>query len=107
MTSLLDSYSQSMGEEGRGRIFTLFVMFQFWNLFNARAFSTGHSAFRLKGCKGFLGIAAIIFLGQIAIMNLVPAFFNVEPIGIMDWLIIIIGTSVVLIAGEIIRLFSK
>ena len=99
--------SEYVQSGGRGRIFTLFVMFQFWNLFNARAFSTGHSAFRLKGCKGFLGIAAIIFLGQIAIMNLVPAFFNVEPIGIMDWLIIIIGTSVVLIAGEIIRLFSK
>ena len=103
-----DSGSLPTGEGGgRGRIFTLFVMFQFWNLFNARAFSTGHSAFRLKGCKGFLGIAAIIFLGQIAIMNLLPDFFNVEPIGIMDWLIIIIGTSVVLIAGEIIRLFSK
>ena len=103
-----DSGSLPTGEGGgRGRIFTLFVMFQFWNLFNARAFSTGHSAFRLKGCKGFLGIAAIIFFGQIAIMNLLPDFFNVEPIGIMDWLIIIVGTSVVLIAGEIVRLFSK
>ncbi len=105
---LFPSGSLPTGEGGgRGLVFCTFVLFQFWNLFNARAFSTGHSAFRLKGCKGFLGIAAIIFLGQIAIMNLVPAFFNVEPIGIMDWLIIIIGTSVVLIAGEIIRLFSK
>lgn len=105
---LFSSGSISMGEGGgRGLIFTTFVLFQFWNLFNARAFSTGHSAFRLKGCKGFLGIAAIIFFGQIAIMNLLPDFFNVEPIGIMDWLIIIVGTSVVLVAGEIVRLFSK
>ena len=105
---LFSSGSISMGEGGgRGLIFTTFVLFQFWNLFNARAFSTGHSSFRLKGCKGFLGIAAIIFFGQIAIMNLLPDFFNVEPIGIMDWLIIIVGTSVVLIAGEIVRLFSK
>ena len=105
---LFPSGSLPTGEGGgRGRIFTLFVMFQFWNLFNARAFSTGHSAFRLKGCKGFLGIAAIIFFGQIAIMNLLPDFFNVEPISIMDWLIIIVGTSVVLVAGEIVRLFSK
>ena len=105
---LFSSGSLPMGENGgRGLIFTTFVLFQFWNLFNARAFSTGHSAFRLKGCKGFLGIAAIIFLGQIAIMNLLPDFFNVEPISIMDWLIIIVGTSVVLIAGEIVRLFSK
>ena len=105
---LFPSGSLSTGEGGgRGLIFTTFVLFQFWNLFNARAFSTGHSAFRLKGCKGFLGIVAIIFFGQIAIMNLLPDFFNVEPIGIMDWLIIIVGTSVVLIAGEIVRLFSK
>ena len=105
---LFSSGSISMGEGGgRGLIFTTFVLFQFWNLFNARAFSTGHSAFRLKGCKGFLGIAAIIFFGQIAIMNLLPDFFNVEPIGIVDWLIIIVGTSVVLVAGEIVRLFSK
>lgn len=105
---LFSSGSLPMGENGgRGLIFTTFVLFQFWNLFNARAFSTGHSAFRLKGCKGFLAIAAIIFLGQIAIINLLPDFFNVEPISIMDWLIIIVGTSVVLIAGEIVRLFSK
>ena len=105
---LFSSGSISMGEGGgRGLIFTTFVLFQFWNLFNARAFSTGHSAFRLKGCKGFLGIAAIIFFGQIAIMNLLPDFFNVEPIGIVDWLLIIVGTSVVLIAGEIVCLFSK
>ena len=105
---LFSSGSISMGEGGgRGLIFTTFVLFQFWNLFNARAFSTGRSAFQLKGCKGFLGIAAIIFLGQIAIMNFLPDFFNVEPISIMDWLIIIVGTSVVLIAGEIVRLFSK
>ena len=109
LAGLLFSSGSLSTEEGGGRglIFTTFVLFQFWNLFNARAFSTGHSAFRLKGCKGFLGIVAIIFLGQIAIMNLLPDFFNVEPIGIMDWLIIIVGTSVVLIAGEIVRLFSK
>ena len=103
----LVSYHTIAMTGGKGVLFTIFVMFQFWNLFNARAFSTGRSAFYLKGCKGFLGIAAIIFFGQIAIMNLLPDFFNVEPIGIVDWLIIIVGTSVVLIAGEIVRLFSK
>ena len=103
----LVSYHTIAMTGGKGVLFTIFVMFQFWNLFNARAFSTGRSAFYLKGCKGFLGIAAIIFFGQIAIMNLLPDFFNVEPIGILDWLMIIVGTSVVLIAGEIIRLFSR
>ena len=99
--------SEYVQSGGRGRIFTLFVMFQFWNLFNARAFSTGQSAWRLKGCKGFMGIATAIFFGQIAIMNLFPDFFNVSPISIADWLIIILGTSLILVFGEIVRLFSK
>ena len=103
----LISYHTIAMTGGKGVLFTIFVMFQFWNLFNARAFSTGRSAFHLKGCKGFLGIAVIIFLGQIAIMNFLPDFFNVEPIGIEDWLTIIVGTSVVLIIGEIVRLFSR
>jgi Ca2+-transporting ATPase len=106
MSSLFFDGEEESGNGG-GRIFTLFVMFQFWNLFNARAFSTGRSAWHLKGCKGFMGIAAAIFFGQIAIMNLVPDFFNVSPISISDWLIIILGTSVVLFFGEIIRIFSR
>ncbi len=106
MSSLFFDGEEEFGNGG-GRIFTLFVMFQFWNLFNARAFSTGQSAWHLKGCKGFMGIATAIFFGQIAIMNLVPDFFNVSPISISDWLIIILGTSVVLFFGEIVRIFSK
>ncbi len=92
---------------GASLIFTIFVMFQFWNLFNARAFCTGRSAFHLKGCKGFMGIAAAIFLGQIIIMNLVPDFFNVTPISLGDWLVVIAGTSIVLVVGEILRLFRS
>ncbi|WP_290143797.1 calcium-translocating P-type ATPase, PMCA-type, partial [Duncaniella muris] len=33
--------------------FTIFVFLQFWNMFNARAFETGRSAFHFKGCEGF------------------------------------------------------
>ncbi len=106
MSSLFFDGEEEFGNGG-GRIFTLFVMFQFWNLFNARAFSTGQSAWHLKGCKGFMGIATAIFFGQIAIMNIVPDFFNVSPISISDWLIIILGTSVVLFFGEVVRIFSK
>jgi hypothetical protein len=40
-------------------------------------------------------------------MNLFPDFFNVSPISITDWLIIILGTSLILVFGEIVRLFSK
>lgn len=91
--------------------FTVFVFLQFWNMFNARAFATGRSAFHFKGCGEFLLIAAAILFGQIAIVQLVgainPDFFNAVPLGFTDWLIIIGSTSMVLWIGELIRLFSR
>lgn len=59
--------------------FTTFVMLQFWNMFNARAFQTGQSALRLKGCKGFNFIAGCILIGQILIVTFGGQMFNVTP----------------------------
>ena len=87
--------------------FTTFVMLQFWNLFNARAFLTGRSAFDLRGCGEFLFIVVIIFLGQILIVEFGGAMFNVEPLDFSQWLIIIIATSPVLIIGEAVRWLKK
>ncbi|MBD5371710.1 MAG: calcium-translocating P-type ATPase, PMCA-type [Bacteroides sp.] len=87
--------------------FTIFVFLQFWNMFNARAFATGKSAFHFKGCSGFLIIALIILLGQILIVSIGGEFFNVTPLRFSDWCIIIGTTSIVLWIGEIIRLFKK
>lgn len=87
--------------------FTIFVFLQFWNMFNARAFETGRSAFHFKGCEGFSLIALSILFGQILIVSIGGEFFNVEPLRLIDWLIIIAGTSLVLWIGEIIRLFNK
>ena len=87
--------------------FTIFVMLQFWNMFNARAFATGRSALHLKGCKGFLMIAAIIFLGQVLIVNFGGEFFHVEPLPLLTWVTIICATSLVLWIGEVARLVSK
>ena len=86
--------------------FTTFVMLQFWNMFNARAFQTGRSAFHLHGCREFLFIAACIFVGQILIVNLGGRMFNVEPITLRHWLMITAGTSVVLWIGELWRLVA-
>ncbi|MDE6463646.1 MAG: calcium-translocating P-type ATPase, PMCA-type [Muribaculaceae bacterium] len=83
--------------------FTIFVFLQFWNMFNARAYATGRSAFHFKGCGGFLSIALLILLGQILIVTIGGRFFNVVPLSIRDWAIIIGGTSSVLIIGEIWR----
>ncbi len=84
--------------------FTIFVMLQFWNMFNARAFATGRSALHLKGCRGFLLIAAIIFVGQVLIVNFGGAFFNVHPLSLMEWIVIVSATSLVLWIGEAARL---
>lgn len=87
--------------------FTIFVFLQFWNMFNARAFESGRSAFHFKGCGGFVMIALVILVGQIVIVSIGGQFFNVVPLRAVDWAIIIGATSLVLWIGELIRLFRK
>ena len=87
--------------------FTIFVFLQFWNMFNARAFATGKSAFNFKDCSGFILIAAVILGGQIIIVNLGGNFFNVVPLKLGDWLMIIGITSLVLWIGELFRYISN
>jgi Ca2+-transporting ATPase len=86
--------------------FTIFVFLQFWNMFNARAFATGRSAFHFKGCTEFILIAAIILIGQILIVTFGNQFFSVVPLSVNDWFAIILSTSTVLWIGELIRLFK-
>nr|MBD5377821.1 calcium-translocating P-type ATPase, PMCA-type [Bacteroides sp.] len=113
LTSLTDAGRVAMGafKEMSGYelslFFTIFVFLQFWNMFNARAFATGRSAFHLRGCKGFVMIATLIFVGQILIVSFGGEFFNVEPLRLSDWLIIIGSTSLVLWIGELLRLFRR
>ncbi len=99
--------NQGLTDHELSIFFTLFVMIQFWNMFNARAFATGRSAFHLKGCKGFGGIALLIFVGQIIIVQCGGRMFNVTPLSLSDWLIIVTSTSAVLWIGELFRLFNK
>lgn len=89
--------------------FTIFVMLQFWNMFNAKAFNTGKSAFHGIGqsLKGFGMVALIIVLGQYLIVTIGGEMFNVVPIQSIDWLIIISATSIVLWVGELFRLIRR
>lgn len=84
--------------------FTIFVMLQMWNMFNARAFGSGRSAFYLRHCGEFLLIVGVVFLGQIAIVSVGGSFFNVVPLSVADWLWIMAITVPVLLIGEAIRL---
>ena len=92
--------------------FTLFVMLQFWNLFNASVFGTNHSVFKdANHAKGMLSVAAIILVGQIIIVTFGGKVFRTEPLSVAEWLYIVGGTSIVLWIGEasraVKRLISK
>lgn len=88
--------------------FTTFVMLQFWNLFNAKAFLSGNSAFKgMSKCTGFLIVMCIIPFGQFLIVELGGEVFRTVPLAWKDWAIIFGGTSCVLWFGEIIRLFQR
>lgn len=82
--------------------FTVFVMTHFFYLFCARAYDTGRSALHFKGCSGLLLIIVIIFIGQIAMVELpgIQQFFNVCSLKLEDWVIIIAGSSLVLWVRE-------
>ncbi len=90
-------------------LFTIFVMTHFWYLFNARAFKTGGSGLNLKGCDSFLTIVFIILIGQIAIVQLpiLNSFFNVVPLTLTDWGIIIGLSSLVVIVREFFALAKQ
>ena len=84
--------------------FTIFVMLQFWNLFNASVFGTNHSIFKDAGhAMGMLGVALIILVGQFIIVTFGGKVFRTEPLPALEWTYIIAGTSVVLWIGEIWR----
>ena len=88
--------------------FTIFVMLQFWNLFNAKAFATGKSAFNgLLHDTGFITVALLIIIGQFFIVTFGGDVFRTVPLSWQDWLLIIGSTSLVLWIGEIFRLFGK
>lgn len=89
-------------------LFTIFVMTHFFYLFDARAFKTGRSALHFKGCNGLLTIALIILIGQIAMVEIpgVQKFFNVVGLKFIDWVIIIVGSSLVLWLPELYRLLK-
>lgn len=112
---LTDLLSLQLGEKGHVTtyeltlLFTIFVMTHFFYLFNARAFETGRSALHFKGCKGLLTIVAIILIGQVAMVEVpgLQQFFNVCSLSLQDWIIIVLGSSLVLWVREIWHLISK
>ena len=95
----LSAYEQTL-------LFSIFVWTHLWYMFNTRSFETGKSFFRLRMSKEFFTIVAIIFIGQIAIVEVLYDFFNCTPLKWVDWVIIVTLSSLVLWFRELWNLIA-
>ena len=88
--------------------FTVFVMLQFWNMFNAKGFGSRSTVCtHMKGCSAFYGVLLLILVGHIAIVTWGGDVFRTVPITLRDWAIIVGGTSLVMWAGELSRWIKR
>lgn len=106
--------NQSVGSAGSLHVhelslfFTTFVMLQFWNLFNAKAFGSNHSAFHaFTHDNGLLLVLLIILGGQWLIVTFGGKMFRTDPLSLTEWVTIIASTSLVLWIGEIWRAVKR
>ena len=82
--------------------FTLFVVYQLLNAFNGRANSEKSSKFLYLGIIiSFLLQLLILYIPQLQII------FRTTPIGIMDWIVIALVASTILIAQKIMDKVMK
>lgn len=115
ITSMKDLLNFSFGERSHVTtyeltlLFTIFVMTHMGYMFNARGYKTGGSGWNLKGCDGFLLIATVVTLGQIAIVQVpfLNDFFNVQALPLFDWVVIFIMGFMVTGIREIYSLIKK
>ena len=107
----LSAYEQTL-------LFSIFVWTHLWYMCNTRSFETGKSFFQLKISNEFFFIVAVIFIGQIVIVEFLYGFFNVQPMfhtldwkfnpsGTLDWIIIVALSSLVLWVRELWHLLTK
>ena len=103
-----DHSSDSLSTEELTLFFTLFVMLQFWNLFNAKAFGTHHSAFhQLSKSYGMELTAVAILVGQVLIVQFGGEVFRTQPLSLSQWGWIVLLTSPVLWIGELVRAWLR
>ena len=89
------------------QFFTAFVMLQWWNLFNAKALSSGHSVFRhIFANHTFLLVLALVLAGQWVIVTFGGQMFRTVPLSLAEWGWIMLLTSPVLWCGELVRVFK-
>ena len=91
-------------DEAQTVFFTVFVLLQWWNLFNARMLGSSHSAFhKLWKCKGFLLVLGLVLVGQWLIVTFGGQMFRTVPLSLECWLYMFLLTSPVMLVGELYR----
>jgi Ca2+-transporting ATPase len=106
----------SLDPKELGIFFSLFVMLQFWNLFNVKYFHTDRSLImdvvdiirkrrsdKILYSRGFIWISLVILLGQILIVTFAGPVFNVYHLTIADWGWLLLITSPVLLVADVVR----
>jgi Ca2+-transporting ATPase len=125
LSDLYHSLTNSMDAEPLTRyelgiFFSIFVILQFWNMFNAKYFATRRSLLLdivdlVRNPKAvaesyslyFVLISAVILIGQVVIVNFAGELFSVAPLTLSDWGWILLITSPVLLIPDIVRLVRR
>ena len=108
LLSMLITWGESPSTYQMSIFFTVFVLMQFWNLFNAKSFgSKCHAWDDIRHSRLFLFVVFIILIGQILITSFGDGVFRTVPLTVADWLLIIGCTALIFIGGEFIRFFGK
>ena len=103
-----------------GVFFSIFVVMQFWNMFNAKYFHSDRSLLldivdlvrrpavvKESYSLYFVLIALVILLGQMLIVNFAGDLFGVAPLPFDDWAWILLLTSPILFIPDILRLVRR
>ena len=105
---LMRGINPNINPHEMGIFFSVFVFLQFWNMLNARSFATGKWAFNnMEDSKVFWCVAAVIFVGQIVLVQFFYPLFNCAPLDLKTWLYIILGTSPVFVIGQAVLLLRN
>lgn len=92
--NLADPSARGLSAYELSLFFTAFVLLQFWNIFSVRAHG-GRAFFSLSGCGGFLSIALLSLVGQVAIVSFGGRMFGVVPLALSDWALVFLLTAAV------------
>jgi Ca2+-transporting ATPase len=109
--SFLFYYRNNLSRENETIFFTLFVLAQFWNLFNARFFARKISLKDFFSNKSFWIISLFILIGQFVLVNMGQQVFRTTAMSLSEYIKLVLVTSpifiILLIGKKIGQLFTK